>query len=224
MKKRVTGKKRRKELTQAQYLRNAGMFMFGSVNNTPLPTKLKATFRYFDAPSMNIGLAGAPATHVYSANGCYDPDITGAGGQPRGFDELMALYDHFVVIGSKCTVMYAANAASAPTLLMLDLKDTQTADANQRATMESSFSSYILHSPAGPTSCLVQTFSPKFLGKSKYLSDPDLKGSASANPDESAYYHVVMSSPSGTDEGVAYPTVVLEYTVMLIEPKRPSAS
>lgn len=211
-------------MTQEEYIRNAGLAIFGRVSNTPLPTKLKATLRYYDGPTLNIGAIGSTATHVYSCNGMYDPDISGIGGQPRGFDQLMALYDHFVVIASKITVMLADNVSSAPVLFMLDLKDTQTLDSNTTATMESSFSSYSLHSPAGPVSTLVQTFSPRFLGKSNYLSDPDLKGSASANPDESAYYHVVVSSPSGVDEAAVYPTVVIEYTAMFIEPKRPAAS
>lgn len=222
-------KKRKKsaqelEMKQVDYVRNAGLNIFGRVMNTPLPTKLKAKLRYFDFPSLNIGTGGATATQVYSANGCYDPDITGVGGQPRGFDQIMALYDHFVVIGSKITVQLAANAATAPIMAVLDLKDTQSTDSNITASMESSFATNKLHSPAGPTTAMVQTFAPRFLGRSHPLSDPDLKGSASANPSESAYYHLVLASLAGVDETVIVPSVVLEYTVMFIEPKRPSAS
>lgn len=212
------------EMKQVDYIRNAGLNIFGRVMNTPLPTKLKAKLRYFDFPTMNIGLGGAAATQVYNANGMYDPDYSGAGGQPRGFDQLMSLYDHFVVIGSKITVQVATGAGIGPVMCVLDLKDTNAADANIVASMESSYATNKLHSPAGNTSVLVQTFSPKFLGRSHPLSDPDLKGSDSANPAEAAYYHLVMASIAGVDETAVYPSVVIEYTCIFIEPKRPSAS
>lgn len=227
---RISGKKRRvrsrqrKRMTQAEYIANAGLNIFGRVSNTPLPTKMKANLRFVDFPTLNVGVAGLPATHVYRASGMYDPDVTGVGNQPRGFDQLMSLYDHFVVIGSRVTVKLASVANTNPLLLMVDLKDTATADANQTATMESSYCSWNMHSPAGPETTLVQTYSPKFLGRSYPLSDPDLKGSASSSPTENAFYHVVVSSPSATDESAVVPVVMIEYTAIFIEPKRPSQS
>lgn len=218
-------KKRRKgRMTQYEYVRNAGLNIFGRVMNTPLPTKLKATLRYFDFPTLDIGVAGAPATHVYSASDLYDPDRTGAGGQPRGFDQLMALYDHFVVIGSKCVMKLGSAANTNPVYIAIDLKDTASPDSNLVATGESSFMSWDLHSPAGATTTLVQTYSPKFLGRSYPLSDPDLKGSDAASPDENGFYHIMAASPFQTNEAAVVPCVVVEYTAMFIEPKRPSAS
>lgn len=227
---RRTGKKRRlrsksvKRMTQADYIANAGLNIFGRVGNTPLPTKLKATLRFVDYPTLNIGAAGTPATHVYRASGLYDPDVTGVGAQPRGFDQLMTLYDHFVVIGSKITVKMSPYIATKPVYFAINLKDSGTTDANIITTTESSFTSWNLVSPSGDTCTLVQTYSPRFLGRSNPLSDPDLKGSDSASPVENAFYHVVIASPAGTDESAIVPFVCIEYTAVFIEPKRPPAS
>lgn len=211
-------------LDQHLAVANAGLNMFARVPNTPLPKTLKVKMVYSDYPSLNIGAGGAPATHVYRASDLYDPDLTGVGGQPRGFDQLMTLYDHFVVIGSKITVKLGAVAATQPVFFSVNLKDTGSADANIETTTESAYACWDLVNPYGPSSTLVQTYSPKFLGRSKPLSDPDLKGSDSASPAENAFYHVVVGSPTATDEAVLAPFVVIEYTAILIEPKRPPAS
>lgn len=61
--------------------------------------------RYFAkltfATSVNMSLsAGAPKIHVFRGNSMFDPDQSGAGAQPVGFDELSALYKSYRVIGS----------------------------------------------------------------------------------------------------------------------------
>lgn len=221
---RPTSRRVLKKMTQAEVIANAGLNLFGSVANTPLPVTLKANLRYSTFPTLNIGVAGAAATHVYRASDLYDPDFTGVGGQPRGFDQLMLLYDHFTVIGSKITVKFSAMQAAAPVYFAINLKDQATADSQIVTTTESSFASWELVSDGGPTSTLVQTYSPRFLGRSHPLSDPDLKGSASASPAENAFYHVILGSPSGTDEAALVPMVCIEYTAIFQEPKRPPAS
>jgi len=137
----------------------------------------------------------------------------------------MALYDHFVVIGSKITVKLACTAANTnPVLLCVSLRDTASAINQPYSTLEQSFCSWDVIPSDGETHTLVQTFNNRFLGRTSPLSDPDLKGSETANPVEQAYFHVSLSSPSGTNEPINYAIVVIEYDAILIEPKRPSAS
>lgn len=216
-------KKKGKKQDQANVVANAGYQMYGRVPNTPLPTKLKVNLRFAQNISLNPNVTGV-ATQVYRANDLYDPDFTGVGNQPRGFDQLMTLYDHFVVIGSKITVMMHPDGYTNSMFLAINLKDSSSADNNQITTLESSFTSYGMVSPEGPPITMVQTFAPSFLGRTSPLSDPDLKGSDSSSPNEQAFFHVVWASPAATDEGAAAGIAVIEYTAMLIEPKRPSQS
>lgn len=44
---------------------------------------------------------------VFRGNGPYDPDYTGVGVQPYGFDEMSALYNNYIVKGSKIKVTAA---------------------------------------------------------------------------------------------------------------------
>jgi hypothetical protein len=51
--------------------------------------------------------AGVTAGNAYRLNSLYDPDITGAGLQPRQFDQLAAIYGKYIVHGAKITVEFS---------------------------------------------------------------------------------------------------------------------
>lgn len=52
------------------------------------------------------------AEYVYRINSLYDPDVTGVGGQPDGFDEVNDLYSRYTVLAAKWTVSAFSNAAA----------------------------------------------------------------------------------------------------------------
>ena len=56
--------------------------------------------------------AAAATAYVYSANGLYDPDITGAGHQPMSFDQLIGMYEHYTVQSGKITVNFVNENAN----------------------------------------------------------------------------------------------------------------
>lgn len=180
--------------------------------------------RYYQTINLDIGLGGTIASQVFRASSLFDPDYSGVGAQPRGFDQLMTLYDHYVVIGSKITVMATpAGKTTYPVCFGIILSDSQTAPgSNSRDYIENGFCTY--GTIATEPKTFVQTYSPAFLGRSKPLSDPDLKGSDSANPLENAFFHVFTFSPNGSDESSFPCTCLLEYEVVLIEPRTPISS
>lgn len=66
------------------------------------PKQLTTMLKYSDTFNMT-STSGATATYYLSCNGIFDPNITGTGHQPLYYDQLMAIYDQWVVIGSKIT-------------------------------------------------------------------------------------------------------------------------
>jgi hypothetical protein len=210
--------------------RSTGPTWSGTISTKAvLSGKQKATLRYFDRFQLDAGTGGIPAVKVYSANGVYDPDITAVGHQPRGFDQLMALYDHFVV--TSCTIkVYADNNAEASGVLVgVNLLDSLVTSTDFRNYMESATKKVLLLGASGGggpcAKTVTYTCDPvKFLGRSDALSDPELKNSANSNPTEQAHWHV-FAMPLNT--GDAQPVnigVELEYTGYFIEPKMPSVS
>ena len=61
--------------------------------------------RYVEEFELNPGL-GSVASYVFRANGLYDPNYTGAGHQPYGFDQWMTYYNQFTVLGSKMKAIF----------------------------------------------------------------------------------------------------------------------
>lgn len=218
-KKRVY-KRRRRYTKKVRPSRNLG----------PLAVKLKTKMIYHEEFNLDVGAAGVPVTYVFSANGLYDPNITGIGHQPRGFDQLVGtLYDHFVVIGAKLTwTAHNADTGNA-NQMVLSLRDNSVSPSSPNDIMEYRYIKRAMLSPEGSgpnVKTLTLICNPnKFLGRSKPLSDPDLKGSSLANPVEQAYFHCsVLPGPSGVDTGVIYNQVRIEYTAILIEPRMPPVS
>lgn len=195
----------------------------------PLSVKLPSKFIYEDSFSLNVGAAGTAANYVFSANGLYDPNITGTGHQPRGFDQLMTLYDHYVVIASKITIWASLADVNNAGIISVRLLDGATTASNPNDILENRFVKTKILSPegSGPNSSVItMKCNPNsFLGRSKPLSDPDLKGDVSNNPAEQAFFHVsAMPLGDGVDLSDIVCRARIEYTAVLIEPKQPSQS
>jgi len=73
------------------------------IPGTILPDKLQVKLPYTERYDI-LTAAGSAAYQRMSGNSAYDPDYTGAGQQPLGFDEWKAFYTKYVVKGSKCDV------------------------------------------------------------------------------------------------------------------------
>lgn len=69
------------------------------------PAQCTVKLAYCDSISLDP-IAGPDqfVYYIFRANSCYDPDYTGTGHQPMGFDEYMKLYDHYQVKWSSIKV------------------------------------------------------------------------------------------------------------------------
>lgn len=199
-----------------------------SFAKAPVPNKMFTKMIYVENDRTFDPPLGAPGVFVFSANGLYDPNITQVGHQPRGFDQLMQLYDHYVVLGSTITVQFY-NTHANNNICFVALKDSATPQTSLNDYLEGRNVAYKCGTGTLEThsiTTITKNFSAKkFLGRSSVLSDPELKGSASANPIEQAYYHIGLGTHSPTaDEGTVRFVARISYLVCLIEPKQPAQS
>lgn len=191
----------------------------------------KATLIYSQPFTLTLGAAGVPAIQVFRANGMRDPDLTGVGGQPRGFDQYMAIWDHFVVLGSKITVHFGnqQSASNRMTFAGICVRDESAvvADAT-KSYPELGYNTMTLLTEQGGsnvTAKLEMAINPaKFLGRKNPLSDPELKGSSSVSPTEQVYYHVYGQAQTSATNGPLICHAVIEYHAAFIEGRDPGAS
>lgn len=198
----------------------------------PIPNKFATKLRYQSYNSINPGVAGIAGVHVISANGLFDPDITGVGHQPRGFDQFMTMYDHYTVVGSKITVNFSQLYGNAYDSMQigLSLKDSSTVYSDPNEYQEGrNVRSAILASCNSTQATHTKTLTmhsstKKFLGVSHPLSSSILRGDAASNPSEEAYFHIWCAPNSTADNPAIVINFRIEYLVVFTEPKNPSQS
>lgn len=111
MPKRKTYKKKRTPLKRRTYKRKrtykkkiTGPFR-RYVQRDPLPTAYRCKLTYTHTSGLSSGSYGLLGTEqVFRLNSLYDPDFTGAGHQPYGFDQMTTLYSTYQVYGVKVQV------------------------------------------------------------------------------------------------------------------------
>lgn len=192
-----------------------------------IPRSMKRKLVYVARFSRDPG-AGTAASYFFSCNGLYDPDITGVGHQPMGFDQLMAFYDHYVVTGAKLTLTAMSQSTSFPAanqIITLKIRDSTTgAPSDIAVPIEQGDCTYgVIGSGNGGSSQLTlqSAVNPaRFLGRRQALSDPNLKGSATANPGEECFFQITVAALASSDDPPPIDFLVkIEYTAHFIEPK-----
>lgn len=81
-------------------------------SNILVPDMSFVKLKYVTALSISAAL-GANATYVFRGNSCFDPDFTGVGTQPFGFDEYSAFYQNYRVLGSSVKLLVTNNISGA---------------------------------------------------------------------------------------------------------------
>lgn len=77
-----------------------------------MKTRLRYTERFEFTPTST-----SVQQQRFMGNGIYDPNVTGTGHQPRGFDEFMNVYQKFTVVASQCTVQFMYEGYDGPSLI-----------------------------------------------------------------------------------------------------------
>lgn len=199
--------------------------------NAPLPNKLYTRLRYGTSTSLSTA-ASSIDSFIMSANGLYDPEDPIGGHQPRGFDQLMTMYDHYTVVASKINVTFRTSGdsgtASLPITAWIILSDDNTSFASSSDIYESSKLRYsVMAHPEGNRGVvqLSKKFNAKqFFTKSKVLDDDNLRGDANNNPGEGAFFHIGMDSFTQLTTATVDCLIVVDYVAVLSEPKQPTSS
>jgi hypothetical protein len=189
---------------------------------TPLPARLHAKLKY--VTYVNLAGGVTPGVNVYSANGLYDPDITGTGHQPRGFDQLIALYDHYVVTKSECRVHFVGNS-TAVQVNGVQLQSSSTTQSDyidyaEQARCEFSVAPFVFTSGGlpEPREHHMKYVASEFMGIPDPVTAGKLQGSVSANPSDQAFFHVFTQNIDGSTSSAQIALVLIEYEAIFIEP------
>jgi len=182
--------------------------MVGRAFGNPIPMSADLIFRYCDRFTIDPGAAGAPAVHIFSANGMYDPDITGTGHQPLGFDQwLPTFYNHYCVYKSTINVTYFSQNGGAvgSNLVFIGISDDTTTSTVFNTYVENPSYKYSHMSALGGGRDIVTLSHGCLLQKqfgmdlNSYLASDNKRGTSASNPSEQSFYIVGAAPPNASN-------------------------
>ncbi len=207
-----------------------------------LPNTRRVTLKYtnFHLNSVTDIPAAGYFVFNYAGNGLFDPDITGVGGQPRGFDQLAALYRRYYVIKSNIEVSFAPDAdsvaglfcgvipqaSSATELTKVPYYGTTSAEIATRVGGAEQFHNLprwsitqMPFSHANASSTMHRRASTRGILDTKSIDRSDLQALVTANPVELWHWTVILGAlneAAQTDVGTIL--VKLSYDCIFMDP------
>lgn len=149
----------------------------------------------------------ALATNVYRLNNIYDPDLTGVGTQPMGFDQYANFYAHYEVQAVNMRLTFAGTTTGGTTASLCGyrLQRSSGAPSNREEAMQASDSEYrVLNSAGSPEPITLRKYANirKSLGIQPGQETRDLSAEVTAGPLETLYMSVWTGNadPDGTQD------------------------
>ncbi len=200
-----------------------------TLSPTPLPTRFRANLRYSQTAAFTTGAAGVTGTgQLWRLNSLFDPDQTGVGHQPYGFDVLTQYYSKYLVVAARWTITATTIGGSAEVGIHAQVFDNDgfltIVGATYDAACERTNVATALVSPSGNT----RTTQIKGLARLCRIfgvTEAEYAGAESlyaarfdANPTKNCGIQVAASSPSGTAAESVTIQAMLEYEAFFYEP------
>lgn len=187
----------------------------------------RTKLNYYDVATISTG-AGSAGARIYSTNGLYDPDITGAGHQPMPFDQLMLSFEHFVVLRSKMTVNFKATSTTNTTSVAISLNAGTTPITAYGQLCENGVlvrDRLGMYPYEGSVKALSMPCDVAKFGCVRTLRDnPNYEGSVAANPTEQSYFHISAWNPDSVSSIDVICEIWIEYDAIFREPRKNSPS
>jgi len=192
---------------------------------------------YYEYQISRSGTAGAISNYFISANGIFDPNVTGTGHQPMGFDTMMTYYEQYTVMASKITVCFCNNSLQAVRAGISLTPDTTAGVIGD--IVENGLIKFVaLDAPnvgtpgacAGGGGARIKSVSmdcnvASYFGRKtqrEMLNDTNLYGTAGANPTEQVYFDIITWGAFSADNTTVLLDFVVEYDVIFWEPRKVS--
>jgi hypothetical protein len=183
----------------------------------------RKTLQYYTVGTVTSG-ASTAGTYVFAANGLFDTDITGSGGQPMGFDQMMLLFNHYTVLTTTIKVTFYSDTASLRPTVALSVSGSSTGLTDYAQLIENGDVTLqtLMYPGAFGSVCTMRRSVPigRFQGVRDPMDDPDLRGDSASNPAELTYFHLSVWNQGSVALVTAAFNTIIEYDVLFQEPRK----
>lgn len=192
------------------------------VNKVPrgvgfIAPRLLTRLKYTDNVTITMA-AGTLSDYVYRLNGLYDPNKTGTGHQPHGFDQISSLYLRYRVYKCKW-ILQIPPTSDVTHVTVIPLNGTYTFTSISEA---SEYPKAITKSVSASSNTMYlkgSSYLPRLGGdkRSEYRSDDRFQSQITSNPSEVMDLHLVTFNP-GTGSVTARTLITLIYYCEFYDP------
>jgi len=186
------------------------------------PVKKTVMMRYADTTGSITSTTGAVASYVLRANDCFDPDFTGTGHQPMGFDQMILFYNHFFVVRSRLKVTFRNynNLYPYSICIRVDANSGVMTVPNRIVEFGGAVLAEIGSGAAQSTTLELDVDIAKFLGMTRkvLLANTSASGDAGTSPAEGVFFHIQVWDNSANTT-VTKCDFVMEQEVVFTEPR-----
>lgn len=198
------------------------------------PASMRLNGMLYSEPALGFTAptSGNAVTYFFSANGMFDPNITGTGHQPIGFDQQMLLYEQATVLRSCIEVIF--NVGPGLTVICgVALFPDASGITDPKDLLENGLIKYIpitsgsstFQNQRMQTTVRLDCDVSRYFGRPSHqslLNDDNLYTTAAANPVEQVYFGIVawQISPDGSTTTSIGFTAQLSYDAVFWEPRK----
>lgn len=170
---------------------------------TLVPDRYFCRLRYSQTVDYRPTVASPTARQVFRANSLYDPDQSGIGGQPLGFDQLMSLYTYYRVYASSIKVQIMSLSTASSDFIKFSLYPTNISSLDNPTDIasEQPYSKNIFNSTANAGMNWLSNFmtTKRFLGLKDITQIDALAGTSGTNPSTQWYWVLDYGTVGGVN-------------------------
>lgn len=174
----------------------------------------KAKLTYAESVQINAGI-GTAGVRVLAVNGLFDPDITGVGHQPAGFDQYMGLYNQYIVTKAWIKVCFLNTDTANEMVVGITPLDLSSTSGDFRRYIEQGTSKWTTLTPLGDSAAkatIMHEVNMREMSAQDIFNDDTYSGTNASNPANTHYFHVwVAATGALVDPPASSATIEIQY-------------
>jgi len=189
-----------------------------------VPQVFTTSLRYVDNLTLT-STSGSIAKNVFRLNSIFDPDLTNTGHQPMWHDQLAALYNKYVVLGTKAKVTFSQISASSaaaggmhgPTCVGVVCDENGTTSGTLTELQENNTSQHglLTRGDGGQNQKTMTIYYSPMKAFGRQSDDDTIGATVGANPSQTWFMTVYMADLGLTTSATVSFTVDIEFMVKL---------
>lgn len=173
----------------------------------PSGNSFYTVLKYAGDVALNPGVTGLAATQVFQ-NSAYDVDLTSAGHQPAGWDQLIALYEHCTVYAIDYKVQFQSTDTGV-SVSGIYVSDNSTSDTDYRVFIENGQCEWAmtrLDNNPPPMTGRIDCAKIHGISRASMLGDNAYAATISTDPVDPIYMILFNGGAQNTDTGLVIAT------------------